>query len=451
MKVYDLTEGKVSTHIKRIAIPASVGWFFNTMFNVVDTFFAGKLGTASLAGMSMSFPIFFIVIALSSGFGTGTTALISNSLGAKDSKRANQYAKNALLLSIFMGAIITVFGSDIGRVLFGIMGATGEGLNQGLRYISTIFMGAAFFIVNGSLNSLLSSQGDTVSYRNFLIMGFILNCLLDPLFIYGWFGLPKMGTMGVALATIIIQMLGMIYLIYKVAKSERISFKMIIGEKIELSAISDVLRQGIPSSLNMMTIAIGIFVINYFIIKFGGEVAAAAYGASVRIEQIALLPALGLNIATLTLVGQNYGAKEYARIKEIYKTAIKYGLAIMTTAMVVIYPLSRVLVGFFNSNPDVVSIGSGYLRIEFLAFNTYVLLNISISLLQGLKKPVYAIYIGIYRQILMPILIFPILGQVLGLGLKGIWWGIVLINWSAVFIISVIAMYNLKRLENGKV
>lgn len=448
MMDYDLTKGKISTHIKRIAIPASVGWFFNTMFNVVDTFFAGKLGTASLAGMSMSFPIFFIVIALSSGFGTGTTALISNSLGAKDTDKANQYAKNALLLSLIMGAVITIFGNDIGRVLFGIMGATGDGLNQGLRYINTIFLGAGFFILNGSLNSLLVSQGDTVSYRNFLTMGFVLNCLLDPLFIYGWLGLPKMGTKGVALATIIIQVLGMIYLTYKVAKSHKISFRMILKEKIELSAIIDVLKQGIPSSLNMMTIAIGIFVINFFIIKFGGEVAAAAYGASVRIEQIALLPALGLNIATLTLVGQNYGAKEYYRIKEIYKTSIKYGVAIMTTAMVIIYPISRILVGFFNNNPDVVSIGSGYLRIEFLAFNTYVLLNISISLLQGLKKPIYAIYIGIYRQILMPLLVFPLFGQTLGLGLKGIWWGIVVINWSAVFIIGLVACYNLRKLYN---
>ncbi|MGB3366311.1 MAG: MATE family efflux transporter [Acidaminobacteraceae bacterium] len=446
----DLTVGSISEHIKRIAIPASVGMFFNTMYNVVDTVFAGRLGTESLAGMSMSFPIFFIVIALSSGLATGSTALISNALGAKNSKKANEYAYNAVILSIIFGLIITVFGNSIGSGLFSLLGASGASLVEGMNYVSMIFMGSIFFIVNGVLNSLLSSQGDTKSYRNFLIVGFFLNCILDPLFIYGWFSLPKLGTSGVALATVVIQFLGMFYLLYKINKSEEFAVVKLIKSKISISKILEILRQAVPSSLNMITIALGFFVINYFVLKYGGDAAVAGYGASVRIEQIALLPTLGLNIATLTLVGQNFGARNYSRIKEIYKVALKYGLIIMTTAMIVIYPLSTFLVGLFNKDPEVVAVGSEYLRIEFLAFNTYVFLNVSISILQGLKKPMFAIYVGLYRQLAMPIVIFYALGTIFELGTRGVWWGIVLINWSAVLLIVAITIRNLKKLpEDG--
>lgn len=446
----DLTVGSIPEHIKRIAVPASIGWFFNTMYNVVDTVFAGRLGTSALAGMSMSFPIFFIVIALSSGLGTGSTALISNALGAKDSKRANDYALNAVLLSILFGAFITVFGDSIGVALFSLLGASGPSLVEGMNYINMIFMGSMFFIVNGVLNSILSSQGDTKSYRNFLVLGFFLNCILDPLFIYGWFSFPMLGTRGVALATVVIQFIGMFYLLYKVNKSDEFSIVKLIKSKISGSTISEILRQAIPSSLNMMTIALGVFVINYFILKYGGEAAIAGYGASVRIEQIALLPTLGLNIATLTLVGQNFGAKNYGRIKEIYKVSLKYGLIIMTAAMVIIYPLSTFLVGLFNKDPAVVAVGSQYLRIEFLAFNTYVFLNVSMSILQGLKQPVYAIYIGLYRQIIMPVVVFYILGTTFALGTSGIWWGIVLINWSAVVVAVAITIKKLKDLPEDE-
>lgn len=446
----DLTVGSISDHIKRIAIPASIGWFFNTMYNVVDTVFAGRLGTSSLAGMSMSFPIFFIVIALSSGLGTGSTALISNSLGSRNVEKANEYALNAVLLSIIFGVLITIFGDSIGVALFSLLGASGPSLIEGMNYINMIFMGSMFFIVNGVLNSILSSQGDTKSYRNFLVLGFFLNCILDPLFIYGWFSLPELGTRGVALATVVIQFIGMFYLLYKVNKSADFSILSLIKSRILSSTIVEILRQAIPPSLNMMTIALGVFVINYFILKYGGEAAIAGYGASVRIEQIALLPTLGLNIATLTLVGQNYGARNYARIREIYKVSLKYGLIIMTSAMFIIYPLSTFLVGLFNNDPEVIAVGSQYLRIEFLAFNTYVFLNVSMSILQGLKQPVYAIYIGLYRQILMPIIVFYVLGTTFALGTSGIWWGIVLINWSAVIIAVLITRSKLNKLPEDK-
>jgi len=275
-----------------------------------------------------------------------------------------------------------------------------------------------------------------------------MNVILDPLFILGWFGLPKMGTAGVALATVIVQAFGTFYLAYRLTKSEHFIAHEFKACKVSLQTWGEILKQGVPASLNMMTIALGVFVINYFVIKFAGDVTIAAYGAAVRIEQLALLPALGLNTATLTMTGQNYGAKQYDRILRIYKKCMLYGVVIMTTAMVVIYPTAGFLVRIFNQDPAVIKAGTDYLRIEYLCFNTYILMNVSISLLQGLKRPGIAVYVGVYRQILMPVIVFYLLGTVMNMGVLGVWWGVVLINWTAaVFTV----MYTLKKLREVKI
>lgn len=435
---HDLTKGSIRTHIRRIAIPASVGMLFNTLFNIVDTIYAGNIGTNALAGMSLSFPVFFIVISLAIGIGTGATALLSNALGSKDKSMFHMYGYNAFALGILITVIITVFGPIyIAPFLMNFMGGAPETIQYGLDYINLIFYGSVFFIVNMILNAMLSSQGDTKSYRNVLIIGFILNLILDPLFILGWFGLPQLGTQGVALATVIVQAIGTVYLVYRLWNSEEFDRTELPNCSISLSVWKELMVQGIPAILNMMTIALGVFVINYYVVRLGGDATIAAYGAAVRIEQLALLPALGLNTAALTLTGQNYGAKEFGRIQEVYKKTLFYAVLIMVIAMIVIYPTAGFWIRIFNKDPEVIEAGIKYLRIEYICFTTYVLMNISISVLQGLKRPAIAIYIGLYRQIVMPVLLFYLLGYTLDMGVLGVWWGVVVINWTAAIFVLV--------------
>ena len=158
---------------------------------------------------------------------------------------------------------------------------------------------------------MLNAQGDTKSYRNFLIIGFFMNLVLDPLLIFGWFGLPQLGTIGVALATVIIQIFGTLYMIYRLKKSPIFELQSFKNAPFKFEVIVQLFNQGFPASLNMMTIALGVFVINFYVLKYAGSTTIAAYGAAMRVEQLILLPALGLNIATLTLVGQNFGAKKF--------------------------------------------------------------------------------------------------------------------------------------------
>ncbi len=433
MRANDLTSGSLSGHIKKIAIPASIGFFFNTMFNVVDSFYAGQLGTDALAGLALSFPIFFLIIAVSGGVGNGTSALSAIAIGKNNIKEYHQLALNAVFLALIIGTVFGVTAPFTVEPLFRLIGSSGEALRQGVSYTQTIFFGTVFFTLNFTFNGLLNSQGNTKPFRNYLIAGFFLNLILDPLFIFGWFGLPALGTVGVALATIVVQAMGSFYLLYEVSKSEAFEWVLLKEAKISLQTIKDLLQQGIPASLNSATIALGVFVINYFVLLYGGDTTIAAYGVSLRIEQLILLPTIGLNIAVLAIVGQNYGAGNLDRILEVRKLTTKYGVLIMALGMVIVLLFASPLIRIFDSSPAVVDAGVTYLRIATLVFIAYIPLNISVSVLQGIKKPNFAIYIGIFRQ-LFPFAIFYTLGTIFGLGVLGVWYGIVFINWLAVLI-----------------
>lgn len=425
-----LTEGPIRKHILRMAVPLSVGMFFNTMFNVVDTFYAGRLSTTALAGMSASFSIFFILTAIASGIGTGLSALLSIAIGQRNPERVRRLTVNGLALTLLASVILTVGGLLFAPSLLRLVGASGPAFSEGAGYVRGIYAGAVFFALNATFNAMLTSRGLTRPYRNFLIFGFFLNLLLDPLLIYGWLGLPRLGTLGVAIATVICQAVGTVYLAWKVLKVLDWQPGRTDLSLISLESQLDILGQGVPAALNMLTIAVGIFVINFFIYRFGSDSSVAGYGAAVRIEQIALLPALGLNSATLTLVGQNYGGGKLDRVRETFSVALRLGVTIMTVGMALVFPLAPWLVALFNQDPQVILEGSAYLRADSLAFNGYVILNICVAFLQGLKKPQYAIWIGIYRQLAMPVLLFTFLGSTLGFGLNGIWWGIVFTVWT---------------------
>jgi putative MATE family efflux protein len=439
----DFIETPIPQLVKKLAIPTSIGFLFNTMFNVVDTYYAGQISTLAQAGLAISFPVFFIIVSVGMGIGTGTTALISNSLGRRDEESAKIYARQAIVFGLILSVLLAVIGYLTVPYLFKFMNAEGEYLRLALEYMDVILICTVTFLINGILNGILSSRGDTISFRNFLIVGSILNLGLDPLFMYGAFGIPGLGMAGIALSTVFIQAGGVVYMGYRVRQTElfaRIQPELFRPRK---SYFKEIAGQGFPASLNMMSIAIGIFIITYFISRFGND-GVAAYGIATRIEQIALLPTIGLNIAALTIVGQNYGAGHIERVKEAYRKNLKYGIIIMSIGMVWVFLLSGYLVRLFTDDLSVIEIGSDYLKIATVIFNSYVLMNVSVAVLQGLKKPMFAIWLGIYRQLAMPVIIFTLFADVLGFGLYGIWWGIAAINWSA----GIISVYfTLKKLK----
>ncbi|MBR9699423.1 MATE family efflux transporter [Candidatus Woesearchaeota archaeon] len=427
----DLIKKPIPEMLKRIAIPASIGFFFMTMYNVTDTFWAGRWSTEALAALALSFPIFFIIIAMGNGVGTGSAALISNSLGAGKKEKAKEYMGQAASFGFLLSIAITIIGLTVSPFLFKILGASNDYLGVALEYINIIFYGSIFFLLTNVMNSGLIATGDTTKLRNFQIIGFFVNLALDPIFMFGLFGMPKLGIAGIALATVLIQAVGMVYITWSVFRTGLLCKKSLHNLIPRKRPYKEIAMQGFPASLNMMTVALGIFVITYFISWFGQE-AVAAYGIATRIEQIALLPTIGLNMAALSLVGQNNGAKKYDRVYETWKTGLRYGFIILAFGGILVFFFARQLMGLFTKEEAVIAIGAQYLPIAALIFFAYTILFLTIATLQGLKKPMYALYIGAYRQIFGPLVFYWILASIFGI--KGVWWGVFIVTWSAALI-----------------
>ena len=425
-----LTSRPVPALVRRLTVPASIGYFFNTMYNVVDTYFGGLISTKALASLSLSLPVFFIIIAMGSGISTGTTALIANALGAGKKVEAKRLAIQGITFGVITGLALTCIGLYVSPVLFRVLGASAEYLDTALIYMNTIFAGSVFFMLVHMLNAVLYALGDTGSYRNALIAGFFLNVILDPWFIYGGLGIPPLGIAGIAAATVLIQIAGCVYLGYRVHRTGLIEGGRGPDAFPEAAPFLSIACQGFPASLNMMSVGMGIFVITYFVSAFGKE-AVAAYGIAMRVEQMVLVPTIGLNVATLTLVARNNGARLFGRVRETVNTALGYGGVLMAGGTILVFALARPLMGLFTGDGTVIRMGTTYLRIDAFVLYAYVILFVTVAALQGLKRPAYALWIGLYRQIAAPVLVFWVMTRVLDLGLTSVWWGIFGITWSA--------------------
>lgn len=431
---HDLLHHPIPGLIRKIALPTSVGYFFNTMFNVVDTFYGGRISTEALAALSLSFPVFFLIIAIGAGISTGATALIGHALGAGDRDAARHLSGQTVSFGLVHGGLLTLLGLSISPLLFDLLGARGVVKDLGLLYIGTIFTGSVFFLVNYVLNAILNATGDSRSFRNYLVLGFFLNLVFDPWFMYGGVGIPAFGLSGIAWATVLVQAIGNLYMLTRVRHSGMLKHFRLRELVPDRHAYFQLARQGFPSSLNMMTVAIGIFVITWFVGRFGSD-AVAAYGIGTRIEQIALLPVMGMNVATLALVAQNSGAGQLARVVQTIRTALRVGIILMSFGTAAVFLGAGALIGLFTKDPAVAAIGVQYLHIESFVFIAYVILYTSVAVLQGLKRPLFPLVIGLARQIVFPIPVFYLLAELLGWGLSGIWFGILLVTWSAALVI----------------
>ena len=442
--VLDLTKGSIYKHIRTMAVPASIGYFFNTMYNFTDTFWAGRSSTSALAALSLAFPIFIIVLAFGSGIGAGVTGIISNLYGKGEKEQVKEYFIQSLLLGIFFSIIAAIVMYIFMNPIFSLFKAEGELLKYAGEYTSVIIFGSIFFILNFIINGMLVAAGDTKSYSRTLIVGFIVNILLDPLLMFGLTVggitfLPGMGIPGIAIATVLVQIGSLAYLSRCVARLgivTNLKKDSFFPKWIEMK---EIIAQAAPSTLNMIIMAAGVFVITYYISRFG-ENAIAAYGAAIRIEQIALIPTMGLNTALSSIAGQNNGAGNIARIREGFLKTLLLGAFLFVFIMIPVVIFGRPILRIFTDNAEVLDIGVLYLRIQLFAFYSYILLFQCGSVLQGIKKPGMILWSGIYRQVPAPFIFFNLFAFTLGFGIAGIWWGIVAVNWTAALVLFLHTM-----------
>ena len=445
MKSINLVGEPIIDLLKKIAIPASTGTLFQTLYNIVDTFFAGKISANALAAIAKSFPLYFIIIATGVGIVSASNALISNSLGAKEDRTASLYVAQSLLYSVIVSIIVTLIGLSFSDDLLRFMGSDQETIRLATDYLDIIFFATFIFLIQISLNGALNAQGDTKSYRNVLIVSFFLNIGLNPLFIFGLGPIPAFGIAGLAIATVIAQLLGLIYLAYKVYCCE---LKQYLSPQCflpKLYLIKNLTNQSVPMMMNMFMIGLGIYNILFFVSKFG-YLAAAGYGSALRIEQILLLPVIGLNTAVLTIAGQNFGAKLFNRVDESYTKAIIVGSSFMILAGIVIFLLADNIVSIFTDNQKAIDFGADYLKVAAFIGPVYPVFFITNALFQAIKKPIYTVIITFSRLVLLPFFTMSVVVFVLNGSFKDLFLGLFFINWTFGILVFLFSKYYMKKI-----
>ena len=423
-----LTNDSITELFIRIAIPSSVGTIFQTLYNVVDTYFAGKISAEALSAIAQTFPVFFIIIAMGVGLSIGITALIANAIGEKNDKNASYILAQGVILSTLVAIIVTVIGIIVAPYIITTISKSNTSLSLSLDYLNIIFLGSIFIFIQMSMNSSLNAIGDTKSYRNVLIFSFFLNIILNPLLIFGYGFIPAFGIKGIALSTIISQFIGLAYIIYKVSKTYLVNYLYPKCFIPKINILFDILKQSLPASFGMMMISVGVFIILYFISQFGDR-ALAGYGTAIRYEQIFLLPVLGLNTAVLAMVGQNFGAKKIDRINQIYNKALYFGCGLMFICAFLIYFSAEYAVGLFTDNDEVLRFGTTYLRITCFMEPIYPIFFISNALIQGIKKPNIVFLFTVVRMVILPSIVLWYLIFKMNFSFEYVFWGLLIINW----------------------
>ncbi|WP_440927763.1 MATE family efflux transporter [Candidatus Pelagibacter sp.] len=401
----NLLKDEVSLLVRKLAVPASVGTLFQTLYTIVDTFYAGKISPEALSALSKSFPIYFLIIATSIGVTVAGTSLIGSSIGEKNEKNVLSYFGNVIIYSIIISVVVSILGFTFGEKIFLLMNSSQEVTILGLEYINVIFLGTILFILVVALNSFLHAEGDTKTYRNVLIFSFFLNIILNPIFIFGYLFIPPLGITGIGIATLIAQFVSLLVILIKILNNQRIKQITLDNFKAKFFFLKNIFFQSMPITIAILGYSIAATVVFTYVGLFG-EYAVAGYGSATRIEQVVLLPILGINTAIISIIAQNIGAKYYDRVEQSYFTSIKYGLFIMLIAGVVIFISADIVPKFFSSNPDVIMHGSMYLKISAFILPAYPIFFLSNGFFMALKKSEKAMVNNIARNVIVPVLSF---------------------------------------------
>lgn len=427
----DLTTGHEGKSIFFFAMPMLIGSLFQQLYNTADSIIVGRfIGKEAMAAVSGANPIMFLLVAMLMGVSLGFSILISQFYGSGDLKKVKATIDTTYIL-LFIGSIlISVIGIVFGGPMLKLMNTPESVFNQSKLYLTIIFGGILFSAGYNSVSAILRGLGDSVTPLYFLIIATILNIVLDLTFIV----VLKMGVEGVALATIMAQAVSFIIsIIYLNKKHEVLKFK-IKGIVYDNKIFKDGLRLGLPSGVQQMLFSIGNMALQFLVNSYGTS-AMAAFGAGLRIENFISLPIMNLGSAVSTFVAQNIGAGESERVRKGIRESIKMTLILAIVVVALILLFRENLISLFNTDKEVIEIGSSYLFIIgpfFLFIGTSFILS---SAMKGAGDSMFALMSSVVSLWLGRIPASYLFSRLFGT--DGIWMGIPF-GWTLGLIVTVI-------------
>lgn len=395
-----LTSGKVESLLLRLTIPMIFGMVGMVVFNLVDTYYVGRLGTNQLAALTFTFPVVLVINSLALGLGIGSSSVISKAVGEGDNHKIQRLATDSLILSILLVIVFITIGLLTIEPVFKLLGVKSEIMPFVKEYMRIWYFGVIFVVVPMVGNNVIRALGDTKTPGIIMMISAGINVILDPLLIFGVGPFPKLGIAGAAIATVIARALTFLAAAYVLVIRE----KIVTFEKAKISEIIDSWKQilfiGLPNALTRMVIPIASGVITSLIASYGTK-AVAGFGVATRIEFFALALVSALSSVMGPFVGQNWGAREFERVKRSIKFSEKFSV-ISNFALFALLAIFAGQIGWiFNKDAEVIKNISIYLRIVPIAYGLQGIILISTSVLNVFKKPMHAALLTIIQMFII--------------------------------------------------
>ncbi|MGB7533112.1 MAG: MATE family efflux transporter [Halobacteriota archaeon] len=413
--------------IIKLSLPMIAAMSVQAIYNLADAIWVSGLGADALAAIGFVFPFFFLAMGLSNGLGVGAGSAISRRIGARDKLGADNVAVHTIVIMLLLAVAFTIPLFAFATQIFALIGA-GKTVGMTVAYGQVIFAGSILIFFTNTANAILRGEGDARRAMYAMALGAGLNIVLDPIFIYT-FGL---GIAGAAWATLIslgvssIIMLN--WLLFK--KDTYVSFSF-SDFKCSKDIVMDIFRVGLPSSVMMLSMSFMMLIMNVIIVTVGNTDGVAIYSTGWRVVSIAVLPTMGIATAVVTVSGAAFGARSFEKVSIAHLYAVKIGLMIEAAIAVATFIFAPQIAAVFTQAEGAAHIASDltiFLRIISFYHPTISFGMLSSALFQGTGKGMNALIVTVLRTLILTPLFTVVFAFNLGLGLVGIWWGLVAAN-----------------------
>lgn len=391
-----LTQGPVGASIRSLMLPMLMGMVALISYNIADTYFVGQLGTLELAAISFTFPVAFIVGAVTMAFGIGTSSVCARLFGADKREDVERVTIHAMLLGIIAGLIVVTVGLLTIDPLFTLLGADETTLPIIHRYMRIYYWGGIFLVVPMITNSVLRASGNAKTPAMIMTAAAVMNIILDPILIFGLFGAPRLEVEGAAIATVLANFGTMIASISAIIFKEHILTFRSFWPGLIMDSWRRILHVGLPSMASSLIAPMTTAFITYQVAQFG-QTAVAGFGIASRVEGLTLIALIALSTAITPFVGQNFGAQAYDRVREGVRWSFRFSLFYGLAGAGILALTSSLIAGLFTDDPDAIAAANLHLRIvplSYFALGAIMTVNSSFN---AIGNPMPAMFLSLMR------------------------------------------------------
>ena len=418
-KSNDFSQGSVAKNILSIALPMTLAQLINVLYSVIDRMYIGRIpeaATMALTGIGLTLPIVSMIMAFSFLFSTGGAPLCSIARGEGNDAKAEQIMGTSMTMLVLIGAVLTVVLFIFKKPLLYLLGASDMTFPYANEYLSIYLIGTVFVMISLGMNSFINAQGFARMGMLTILIGAILNIILDPVFIF----VLNMGVQGAALATIISQGVSAIWVVRFLSGKKAILRLKRSMLKPDLKLTGKICGLGLSGFIMSVTNSAVQMVCNTSLSAWGGDIYVAIMTVLNSVREIISMPVTGLTNGSQPVLGYNYGAKKYARVREGIRFISVIGIVYTLIVWGLVFAIPGTFIRLFNDDPQLLSAGIPALRLYFFGFFMMALQFCGQSVFVGLGKSKFAVFFSLLRKAVIVIPLTLILPYVGGLGINGI-------------------------------